>query len=109
MARRCPTCTADLDEETVCRRCGTDLGEIIAVEQAAERLANQALGALGAGDAEQASSLADQALRLHRSELSVRAAALAALATRRFDRALALWGELRQGRSGPTATEGPHR
>jgi hypothetical protein len=109
VARRCPTCTVDLDEETVCRRCGTELGEIIAVEQAAERLASQALAALHAGGLEQASSLAERALRAHRCERSVRAAALAALVTRRFDRALALWGELRQGRSGSAATEGPRR
>lgn len=47
---RCPNCAARLTEAPVCRRCGMDLGGLLATEQAAEQLLGRAVADLRTGD-----------------------------------------------------------
>jgi hypothetical protein len=47
---RCPQCRARLKGRTVCGRCETDLGSVVAIEATAEILARRAVQALLAGD-----------------------------------------------------------
>jgi len=90
---RCPTCRAGFRGDAVCSRCGTDLTQILEIEQAAARCRKQAFVALRAGSSEAAYGLAQRACDLYRSPDSVKTLALAALACRRFDQAVALWRE----------------
>jgi len=93
---RCPTCQANYREGDVCYRCQTDLRQILAVERAAIRRQQQTFAALGSRRLHTAYVCAKQACELHRSPDSIKALALAALALRKFDEAVALWQEYRR-------------
>ena len=95
---RCPTCQAKYREGIVCYRCQTDLGQILAGERAAVRRQQQTFFALGNKYLHTAYNCAKQACELHRSPDSIKALALAALALRNFDEAVALWQEYRMSR-----------
>ncbi|MBF0245012.1 MAG: hypothetical protein HQL31_07040 [Planctomycetes bacterium] len=62
---RCPHCRARLRSESLCPRCGADLGLVLALEKQARLLAQQSVGALRLGDHDAASRLAAEAARLH--------------------------------------------
>ena len=47
---RCPNCRARWDESMICRRCGMELGRLIEVEEAAERLTLRGIMLLATGD-----------------------------------------------------------
>jgi hypothetical protein len=53
---RCPNCRARREEGMTCRRCGMELGRLIEVEEAAERLTLQGIAHLAAGDPEAATA-----------------------------------------------------
>ena len=46
---RCPNCRARCETGETCRRCGMDLGPLLAVERAAESLITRAVAELAAG------------------------------------------------------------
>ena len=92
---RCPTCRAVYREGDVCYRCQTDLRQVLAVERAAAHCRRQSFVALQDRRVDAAYDYARQALELHRSPDSIKALALASLALRKFDDALALWREYR--------------
>lgn len=60
---RCPNCRAR-GEDTTCRRCGMDLANLTAVEQAAERLTALGVAHLATGDPAAARDDLTQALDL---------------------------------------------
>ncbi|MGH9341719.1 MAG: hypothetical protein ACRD1R_19565 [Acidobacteriota bacterium] len=91
---RCPTCGARLGDEPLCRRCQTDLTEIRSIERLAVRNQRLSLSALESGRLEEAHRHARHAVELYRSPESLKAMALACLASRRFSAAIALWLEL---------------
>ena len=93
---QCPTCKARYRGGEVCHRCQTDLSQVLAVEQAARYHRQQARRALWHGRVHTAREHALIAGELHRSPESVEVLALAALADRDFDTALALWREYRR-------------
>ena len=51
---RCPNCRARWEGGETCRRCGMDLGPLLAVERAAESLLARAVAQLAADDTEAA-------------------------------------------------------
>ena len=93
---RCPTCGARFRGEPVCSRCGTDLEEVLNIEQAALYCRQQAFAALQDGLPEAAYGHAHRACVLHRSSDSVQALALSAMACQKFAEAVALWHEYRR-------------
>ena len=60
----CPNCRARSEGAASCRRCGMDLGRLIAVEEAAERLTAQGVAHLAAADPRAALRDLGQALGL---------------------------------------------
>jgi len=93
---RCPTCGARFRGEPVCPRCGTDLEEVLTIEQAVLYCRQQAFVALQDGLPEVAYDFAHRACVLYRSPDSVRVLALSAMACREFEEAVALWHEYRR-------------
>ncbi len=93
---KCPTCRANHREGDVCYRCQTDLRQILAVEQTAVHYQLQTFAALRSGLYYAAYDYAQRACELHRSLDSIKALALASLASRKFDEAVALWQEYRE-------------
>ncbi len=93
----CPTCETRFRGEAICSRCGTDLSEVLAVEHMAIVWCHRARAALCQGHLEVAYGDAKRAVDIHRSDETVQVLALAALACRKFDEALALWQEIRWG------------
>ena len=63
---RCPNCRARVDDADTCRRCGMDLGPLIAVEEAAERLTARGIAHLAAADLAAAVRDLEGAIRLRR-------------------------------------------
>jgi len=61
----CPNCRARRGDATICRRCGMDLANLIAVEQAAERLTALGVTHLAAGNPMTASDDLTRALGLY--------------------------------------------
>ncbi len=97
--RRCPTCGARHTDGPFCRRCRTDLQQVIGVEQAAGRARKRASRALARGHRHKARTFAEEACRLHRSDTSISMRALVALADGEFDLALRLWLEIEKDRA----------
>ncbi len=97
--RRCPTCGAKHIDGPCCRRCRTDLQQVVGVEQAAVRARKQASRALARGHRHKARAFAEKACRLHRSDTSITIRALVALADGEFDLALRLWLEIEKERT----------
>ena len=50
MMDRCPNCRARSNGADTCRRCGMELGLLMAVEEAAKRLTTQGITHLAAAD-----------------------------------------------------------
>ena len=96
--KRCPTCGAGHVQGPHCRRCRTDLRQVLAIEQAAAGHRRRALAALERGCRREAGDHASRACTLHRSRDSVTVRAVVALADGDFPLALRLWREIRQGR-----------
>jgi hypothetical protein len=67
---RCPNCRARLEENPTCRRCGMELGRLIEVEQAAERLTLLGITHLAGGDPAAATDKLTLAQGLHRSHFA---------------------------------------
>lgn len=67
---RCPSCRARWDGNAACRRCGMDLGGLLAVERAAERLTLRGVARLAADDPAAAGQDLSQALGLRRAPIS---------------------------------------
>ena len=67
--QRCPTCRARDPGEPQCRRCGMDLGTLIAVEVASERLIRAAVGELVSGDTQAARTKLERARGLSHDPL----------------------------------------
>jgi len=63
---RCPNCRARREEGATCRRCGMELGKLIEVEEAAERLTLQGIAHLAAGDPATATTDLSVALGMRR-------------------------------------------
>ena len=95
---RCPTCGARHVQGSSCRRCRTDLRQVLAIERAAAGCRRRALAALERGCGPAARALASRACALHRSRDSLAVRAVVALAEGDFPLALRLWREIRQGR-----------
>lgn len=93
---RCPTCGAAPVEGPCCRRCRTDLRQVLAIERAASGHRRRALAALDRGRRSDAGAFASRACTLHRSRDSLIARAVVALADGDFLLALRLWREIRQ-------------
>ncbi len=89
-------CQAKYREGDVCYRCQTDLRQILAVERAAVSYQQQTVAALRNRRPQTAYSHAKHACELHRSAGSIKALALASLALRQFEEAVALWQEYRR-------------
>ena len=85
-----------------CRRCRTDLRQVLAIERAAAGCRRRALAALERGCRPAAHALASRACALHRSHDSLAVRAVVALAEGDFPLALRLWREIRQGREART-------
>ncbi len=66
MMDRCPNCRARSDGADTCRRCGMELGLLIAAEEAAERLTTQGITHLAAADYAAARRDLDKAIGLRR-------------------------------------------
>ena len=94
---RCPTCGAARVEGPCCRRCRTDLRQVLAIERAAADCRRRALAALERGCRSEAGAFASRACTLHRSRDSLIVRAVVALAGGDFPLALRLWREIRQG------------
>lgn len=67
---RCPNCRARIQEGPVCRRCGMDLGLLLAVETAAARHLRQALLLLSDGEDAAAMRKLRRALELRHDPLA---------------------------------------
>lgn len=93
---RCPTCGAAHVEGPCCRRCRTDLRQVLAIERTASDYRRRALAALGRGCRSDAGAFASRACTLLRSRDSLIARAVVALADGDFPLALRLWQEVRQ-------------
>lgn len=93
----CPTCGARHVHGPLCRRCRTDLRQVLAIERAAAGHRRRALAALERGCRSEARAFAGRACTLHRSGDSVMVRAVVALADRDFPLALRLWWEILQG------------
>ena len=96
--KRCPTCGAGHVQGPFCRRCRTDLRQVLAIERAAAGHRRRALAALEGGGRPEARAFASRACTLHRSRDSLVVRAVVALADGDFPLALRLWREVRQGR-----------
>lgn len=92
---RCPVCRARLKDAMECRRCGLDFSPLLRTAEEAQRLALQARRELRLGRQEEAFVHALRAARMHISPETLNALALAALALRYFDLALALWRRMK--------------
>ena len=92
---RCPTCGAARVEGPHCRRCRTDLRQVLAIERSAAVHRRRALAALERGRRSEAGDFASRACTLHRSRDSLTVRALVALADGDFPLALRLWQEIR--------------
>ena len=90
-----------------CRRCRTDLRQVIAIERAAAGYRREALAALEGGCRPEARALASRACTLHRSRDSVTVRAVVALAEGDFPLALGLWREIEHRGSMPLNEEIP--
>jgi predicted amidophosphoribosyltransferase len=62
--QRCPICRARLRGESLCPRCGTDLSLPVEIEQRAQRLEQEAVRRLAAGQLQGAESRLVEALGL---------------------------------------------
>jgi hypothetical protein len=91
---RCPVCRARLKDSMECRRCGLDFSPIVHAADEAEHLAAQAPHDLMRERPREAFFHALRAARIHVSSQTLKSLALAALAMRYFDLALALWQTL---------------
>lgn len=67
---RCPNCGARCGGNPQCRRCGMELGGLLAIERAAERHLARAVERLGAGDTDAAIGALELSCRLKRTELA---------------------------------------
>jgi hypothetical protein len=67
--QRCPICRARLRGESLCPRCGSDLSLPVRTEQRAQRLEQDAVRRLAAGEPERAESLLVEALSLRATPL----------------------------------------
>ena len=83
-------------EGPFCRRCRTDLRQVLAIEQAAAGHRRRALAALDRGCRLEARASASLACTLHRSPDSLAVRAVVALGDGDFPLALRLWREIRQ-------------
>ena len=88
---RCPLCRARLKDSMECYRCGLDFSPMLNAAHEAERLAEQARHELKGGRAQEAFVNALHAARIHTCPKTLKSLALAALARKYFDLALALW------------------
>ena len=95
--KRCPTCGARHVHDPFCRRCRTDLRQVLAIERAAAGHRQRALAALKLGCRSEARACASRACTLHRSGDSLVVRAVVALADRDFPLALRLWREIPLG------------
>ena len=93
---RCPTCGAARVEGPCCRRCRTDLRQVLAIERTASSHRRRALAALDRGRRSEAGEFANRACILHRSRDSLTVRAVVALADGDFPLALRLWREIGQ-------------
>jgi len=96
---RCPVCRARPKDSMECRRCGLDFLPILDVADQAGRLAAQARYELKLGRPQEAFANALRAARMRISVETLNALALAALAMRYFDLALALWRRMKDDAS----------
>ena len=96
--KRCPTCGAGHVQGPFCRRCRTDLRQVLAIERAAAGHRRRALAALARRGRPEARAFASRACTLHRSRDSLVVRAVVALADGDFPLALRLWREIGQGR-----------
>lgn len=62
---RCPNCRARLKNRSVCGRCGMDFELLLASEAKAEKMAQQAVKSLLAGNVSVAEQQATAAMNLH--------------------------------------------
>ena len=90
----CPTCGARDRGGEACPRCGTELGEVLAVEAEGARWVASARAALRSGEGATAWARAARAHAVHRTPEALRVLALAALATGRYREASRVWREL---------------
>ncbi|MBK1722192.1 hypothetical protein [Thiocystis violacea] len=67
---RCPNCSARTSDAEVCRRCGMDLGLLIAAEQAAEQALARGIRGLARDDLGAARRDLVRSLALRRSQLA---------------------------------------
>ena len=67
---RCPVCRARFKEEPICYRCGADLSTLLAVENEAAALEQQAIAWLEAGQLLEARRVAAQVLLLQHRPLA---------------------------------------
>jgi len=81
---RCPICRARFNGRNPCRRCGSELGRLLAVEAAAERAVGRAVRLLAAGRHAEGRAAAREAVALHATPLarSILRFAMAALLAR---------------------------
>lgn len=93
----CPTCRAPHRGGETCRRCGTELGSVLAVEADAGRALALVRRALRRGDPAAALASARRACQLHRESEALRLRAVAAVACGTFAEALAAWKGYRGG------------
>ncbi len=66
--KRCPVCRARNKGEPVCRRCRSDLADIISIEAQAELAMTTAVGYLRKGNLSQAQRFCTYACRLKRTQ-----------------------------------------
>lgn len=66
--RRCPVCRARNKGESVCRRCRSDLADIIAIDRQADLAMTQAVKYLQDGNISQAKHLCIYACRMKQTE-----------------------------------------
>lgn len=94
---RCPVCRARIKESPVCHRCGLDFSPMLGAADEAGELARRALYKLRIGKRHEAFWHALRAAQEHSTPETRKALALAALARRQFDLALALWRSIKTG------------
>ena len=90
----CPTCGARHRGAEVCRRCGTQLRDILVLEEEGAAWVTAARVALSGGDGAVARARAARACAIHRTPAALRALALALLVERRYREALDTWREV---------------
>lgn len=76
---RCPTCRAEQEWSDTCRRCGSDLKLLRAIDEASQRLRNRVLGHLSVGHYGEALRSAEHLVVLRRDAESERLRAVCLL------------------------------